>query len=616
MTYETTVAKGVVLTRAVLVDISAEANDDRLVKLSFSSEDAVLRHYYDGPGWEVLGHGPDEVDMTRLATGSVPLLKDHRKDLDSMVGTVERAWIEGGKGRALVRFARTAAGSEMLARVKDGEVKSVSVGYEILSDTPAGERDGLPIHRHKWMPYEISLVAVPQDVTVGVGRSFQPANTPHNPRKERDMPSPTMPENTGETSSLSVTEERKRASEINALGRHFEIDPKIVADAISDGTTVDKFRSFVLDHLDSQNGASTGATRSLGVLHRSKVRPYSLTRAAEAQFSGDWSNAGFERDCSEELARMAGRAATGVYVPAVALSGQRDLLTTANAGAMIGTDHMGSAFIDSLKPEVKVLQLGARAMNGLRGNVSIPRMPVGTSAEWIAEDSAATESAPTFDNVTLNLRKVSARTRISRRQMKQSDPAIDAILQSDLRAQIAIALDRAAINGAGSALEPLGILSTPGIGTLPVDGEDGRVLTWAHITQLMAQVEDANAPMQSLGFLSNAKVKAGLLSTPKFPSGDSPILETSGSDLIMAGARAAFTSLVPSNFTLGSGTGLSALIFGAWQELLIGQFGGMDLIADPYTQSAEGNVRLTIHAEFDIALRNAESFAAITDIIA
>lgn len=614
MAHETTAEKGVVLTRAVVVDISAEANDDRLVKLSFSSEDAVLRHYYDGPGWEVLGHGPDEVDMTRLATGSVPLLKDHRKDLDSMVGTVERAWIEGGKGRALVRFARTAAGSEMLARVKDGEVKGVSVGYEILSDTPAGERDGLPIHRHTWMPYEISLVAVPQDVTVGVGRSFQPANTPHNPRKERDMPSPALPENTGENSQSAIAQERARASDINAIGQRFEMAPEVVSSAIADGTSVDKFRSQVMDQLDNSNAASLRPT--MGVLHRSKDRPYSLTRAAEAQLSGDWRNAGFERECSEELVRMAGRAATGVYVPAVALSGQRDLLTTSNAGDMIGTEHMGSAFIDSLKPEVKVLQLGARAMNGLRGNVSIPRMPAGTSAEWIAEDSAATESTPTFDNVTLNLRQVSARTRISRRQMKQSDPAIDAILQSDLRAQIAIALDRAAINGAGSALEPRGILNTAGIGTLPVDGADGRVLTWAHITQLMAQVEDANAPMQSLGFLSNAKVKAGMLSTPKFPSGDSPILETSGSDLILAGSRAAFTSLVPSNFTLGSGTGLSALIYGAWQELMIGQWGGADLLVDPYTQSGEGNVKITIHAEMDVALRNAESFAATADIIA
>lgn len=615
MTPDETFENGVALTRAVVVDISAEAKDDRLVRLSFSSEDPVLRNYYGVPGWEVLGHGLGDVDMTRLATGSVPLLKDHKKDLDSMVGTVERAWIEGGKGRALVRFAQTAAGSEMLARVKDGEVKGVSVGYQTLTETPAGERDGLPVYRHKWMPYEISLVAVPQDVTVGVGRSFQPANTPHNPRKERDMPSPIMTQISGDKAHHAITQERARASEITAIGQRFELEPLIVSNAIAEGTSTDKFRSQVMDHLDNSNSEPTRSGSTMGVLRRSQDRSYSLTRAIAAELSGNWKDAGFERECAEELSRSMGRAATGIYVPSLALAG-RDLLTTGNAGSLIGTDHMASQFIDALRPEVQVMQLGARVLPGLRENVSIPRMPAGTSAEWIAEDAAATESTPNFDSVTLTLKQLSARTRMSRRQIKQSLPGLDTVLQSDLRREIAIAVDRAAIAGTGSALEPQGILNTAGIGTLGPDTKDGRTINWAFVTELMAQVEDAGAPMQSLAFLSNPKVKAKLLSTPKFPGGDSAILSTSGSDLAIAGHNAAFTSLVPSNFTLGAGTDLSALIFGAWSELMIGQWGGIDVIVDDKTESDRGNVRITAHSEWDIAVRNPQSFAAITDIVA
>ncbi len=616
MTHEDTFENGAELTRAVVVDISATTKDDRLVKLSFSSEEPVMRVFDFGAGWEILGHGPGEVDMTRLAAGSAPLLKDHRRDLDAMVGTVEDAWIEGGKGQALVRFAETATGSEMLARVRAGEVKSVSVGYRVLEHARVDDRDGLPAVRVRWMPYEISLVAVPADALVGVGRSMPPAISTQYQRKERDMTSPITPENTGDNSQPAIAQERARASDITAIGQRFEMAPEVVATAISDGTSVDKFRSQVMDCLDNSNLAEPSSVRqTMGVLRRSNDRPYSLTRAIAAELTGNWKEAGFERECAEELARSTGRSPTGIYVPAIALAG-RDLLTTGNAGSLIGTEHMASQFIDALRPEVQVMQLGARVLPGLRENVSIPRMPAGTSAEWIAEDAAATESTPNFDSVSLTLKQLSARTRMSRRQIKQSLPALDAVLQNDLRREIAIAVDRAAIVGVGSALEPRGILNTPGVGTLGADSADGRQISWKAVTSLMAQVEDAGAPMQSLAFLSNPKVKAKLLATAKFPNSDSAILTTSGSGLSIAGHTAAFTSLVPSNFTLGSGTDLSALIFGAWSELLIGQWGGIDVIVDDKTESDRGNIRITAHSEWDIALRNAQSFAAITDILA
>lgn len=566
MTPDETVEIGAELTRAVVVDLSAEIKDDRLVKLSFSSEEPVLRAFEFGAGWEVLGHAPGEVDMSRLAAGSAPLLKDHRRDLDAMVGPVERAWIEGGKGQALVRFAQTAAGSEMLARVRAGEVQSVSVGYRVIEHTRVDELDGMPLVRVRWMPYEISLVAVPADALVGVGRSMPPAISTQNQRKEKDMTSPITTGNSGDQAHNAITQERNRASEITAIGQRFELDPSIVSNAIADGTSTDKFRSQVMDQLDNSNSESTRSASTMGVLRRSQDRPYSLTRAIAAELSGNWKDAGFERECAEELARSTGRSPTGIYVPAVALAG-RDLLTTGNAGSLIGTEHMASQFIDALRPEVQVMQLGARVLPGLRENVSIPRMPAGTSAEWIAEDAAATESTPNFDSVILTLKQLSARTRMSRRQIKQSLPALDAVLQNDLRREIAIAVDRAAIAGVGTALEPQGILNTPGIGDVPLASPGS--LEYSNVTSLVATVEDTGAATQSLGFLSNPKVKAGLLSTPKFSGGDTSILSASGSDLMIDGVKAAFTSLVPSNLTDGPLTDLSALIFGVCAQICL-----------------------------------------------
>jgi HK97 family phage major capsid protein len=209
---------------------------------------------------------------------------------------------------------------------------------------------------------------------------------------------------------------------------------------------------------------------------------------------------------------------------------------------------------------------------------------------------------------------LSANSRLSRRQLKQSVPGLDVILQNDLRRQIAVAVDAAAIAGAGTALQPLGILNTPGIGVVEM-ATDGSPITWAKVTELMAAVEGANIPMGSLGFLSNPKVKSALLSTPKFANGDTAILTADTEKLHIAGTRAAFSTNVPSNLTKGAGVGLSGLIFGAWSELLIGQWGGIDIIIDDMSEAAKGNVRIVAHSEWDIAVRHAEAFAAIKDIV-
>ncbi|WP_197917396.1 phage major capsid family protein [Thiosulfatihalobacter marinus] len=92
-----------------------------------------------------------------------------------------------------------------------------------------------------------------------------------------------------------------------------------------------------------------------------------------------------------------------------------------------------------------------------------------------------------------------------------------------------------------------------------------------------------------------------------------PDAAATADDLRLAGYKARFSGNVPSNLTKGTGTDLSAVIFGAWADLLIGQWGGIDLIVDDVTEAAKGNVRLVAHSEWDIAVRHAESFAAIQD---
>ena len=136
--------------------------------------------------------------------------------------------------------------------------------------------------------------------------------------------------------------------------------------------------------------------------------------------------------------------------------------------------------------------------------------------------------------------------------------------------------------------------------------------------QLVSTVESANVDPISLGFLSNLKVKGHLMSTPRIAGTDTMMLDpdtaASTEDMRLAGYKARFSGNVPSNLTKGTASNLSAVIFGAWADLLIGQWGGIDLLVDDVTEAARGNVRLVAHSEWDIAARHAESFAAIQDV--
>lgn len=164
------------LTRELSFEIRADRIDDerRTVELTFSSEEPYERWW----GTEVLDHSAGSIRLDRLNAGGALLMDHNTRD---QIGVVERAWIEGRKGRAIVRFGRSSRAEEIFQDVKDGIRKLVSVGYRIHDLVLERETDGQGTYRATdWEPYEISLVAVPADPTVGVGRDGEPAG--YDPR--------------------------------------------------------------------------------------------------------------------------------------------------------------------------------------------------------------------------------------------------------------------------------------------------------------------------------------------------------------------------------------------------------------------------------------------------
>ena len=188
---------------------------------------------------------------------------------------------------------------------------------------------------------------------------------------------------------------------------------------------------------------------------------------------------------------------------------------------------------------------------------------------------------------------------------------VESFVRNDLATSLALAIDSAAINGSGSSNQPTGVLNTSGIGSV-VGGTNGAAPDWADIVDLESAVAIDNADMGALGFLTNAATRGKLLQTEK-ASGTAQYVWSDSNTL--RGYNAAVSNQVPSNGTKGTGTALSSMVFGNWNDLIIGTWGGIDINVDTSTGSASGTVRVVALQDVDIAVRHAESFAAMTDII-
>lgn len=171
------------LSNASIRALEGEGNE-RKFELSFSSEEPYNR------GWciEILDHAPGACDLTRLNDIGVLLFNHHR---DDVLGRIERAWIDGARGYAIVAFDDDADAEVIYKKVKSGTLKGVSVGYrieaieEVMPNAVSadGRFKGPCDVARKWSPFEISIVSVPADPTVGVGRDYEESVTDQTTRK-------------------------------------------------------------------------------------------------------------------------------------------------------------------------------------------------------------------------------------------------------------------------------------------------------------------------------------------------------------------------------------------------------------------------------------------------
>ena len=315
----------------------------------------------------------------------------------------------------------------------------------------------------------------------------------------------------------------------------------------------------------------------------------------------------------------------GFVVPAFIIGNEkRDLSSstsdTAKAGYTIQTDLLAENWIDTLRNNLVMTQLGANFMGGLQGNIAIPKKTTDSGANWLTETGAITPADEIFAQVTMSPKRLGNATAFSRRLLAQSSMDIEMIVRNDLVISQSLALEAAGIKGASTWDGPLGILNTSGIGSVVI-GTNGGALTWAAIVALETAVANANAAdVNNLAYLTNSRVRGAAKGIVR-DSGSGLFLwgsgygQSGGDALPMNGYRAYVTNAVPNTNVKGnSGAVCSSLIFGNWSDLMIGQWGGLVITANPYALDLAGQVRVSINAYYDIAVRNAQSFAAINDI--
>jgi HK97 family phage major capsid protein/HK97 family phage prohead protease len=616
------------------------AGDGGAVQLSFSaSSEAPVERWY---GTEILSHDPKAVDMVRVAGGAAPLLFNH--DPNDPIGMIDAATLRGGRLYVDAHLFATERAAEIAAMVEGG-LRNVSIGYQV--DQMTEETKSQTYTATRWTPLEVSIVAVPADTTVGIGRSAEPDARPVRvlrvgPAAE-PTPTPTpvtepaaraaaqpkelnlsqTPNAAAGTNADNTTHpgprltaqdaENQRREAIRALAEANKIDGRVEQGWIENGSSMVEVAREILDVQVQRQAGAKHTAAALGLTSKDTQR-YSLFKAIRAMYYGArdsrvLQDAAFEIECSREVAKKLGRSETmNFLVPAEVLTrplgaeaGRTMTTTPGNKGGyMVNVENMG--FIDILRNRSVAMNMGARTLPGLVGNVSFARQTGKPSVTWQGgEGTSITAADQTLGLLSMTPKTAIAITDVSEQLLRQATPSAEAFVMADLAAVIAIdGVDNAVINGTGGS-QPLGIKNTTGITT----GQDASSLTYAKALAFPGAAAAANAILGNPGFVTNSAGAIVAMQRQRFTSTDTPIWQGNMMDGQLVGFRAM------SSEQAASGN----LIFGSWDQVVIGEWGVLELSMDNGgTRFNQGLVGIRAMWMVDVLLRYPQAFVVGTNL--
>ena len=422
----------------------------------------------------------------------------------------------------------------------------------------------------------------------------------------------------GELSALQTTIEKEARSMADSENNRLsEIEARLGA-IKAEVETLEKLQNL------AAQAAGHVASRSEEKEKEAMKDQFSFKRAMSMAITGrrDGVEAEFSSIGSEEFQRSGvSVSAHSIKIPSEVF--KRDMSATGGTSGSEGGVNVQTSvgsIIDVLLPKTVLRGLGVQQLSGLVGNLDMPTASTVPSAGWNTENGSATEKSPTFSKITFSPKRLAAYIQVSNQLMLQSSNSIDAYVRNWLLNAMAQSLESAAIKGGGSN-EPVGIISNSSVNVTFAGGAssnstnaNGIAPVWADVINLMKAIENSNGTM--INYLTNPKVKAALQTIPRQSSG------VEGNFIWPAGANelngygAATTTLVPSNLSKGSSSSLSALIAGDFSQMMVANWGGLELTVDPYSGATAGLTNVVLNAYMDVNLLQPTAFAVCKDIVA
>jgi len=627
--------------------VEFDIKEDRTIEFSFSSTNPVNR---GALGNEILDHREGAIDFSRL-NDAAPLLFNH--DPNKPIGVVEKAWLKNERGYARVRFSDNPFPSEVFNDVRNGILRGVSVGYSV-NDVERLDDDKDSYLVRAWQPAEISIAVIAADPEIGIGRAKEVEKTDvtmstqqessnmetqrNNAVASTDAPqskpdsktqmttTPDLEVVRSEASKKAASDERNRIREISVVCERHQLGDELKETLITEGTSIEETRKIALERINAKPVETVAPVE----LNEKEQCDYEISAGIRSLLTGDWSSreAGDVRELSRDVELKGHKRSTekSFFVPFTALSERATYVAgTANVGGnLVATDLLAGDFIQALRNQSVMLSAGVRTINGLVGDVAIPRQSGVGSTYWLSsETTAITFSNSTFDQIQMSPKNLAAIQKHSRQVLLQGTPGIEQLIRDDLRDGLQLAMDLAILNGSGSSGQPTGIMNTSSINSVAI-GTNGGAITMDKVVDLETAVMEDNGAVNTgtVKYITNAKV-VGALKKLKTSGGeylynqDLQAIGRGGTPATLNGWGVLSSNQVPSNLTKGSSSGVcNALVYGDFSQCITGFWGGGLEITVGEDQDDFSKALTSIRGimTLDVAVRNPVSFGTIADI--
>lgn len=440
--------------RAFTFDTSTVDVENRTVELSFSSETPVERWW----GREILDHSAGAIRMRRLESGA-PLLVDHNNSVRDQIGVIESARIDSDLvGRVVARFGKSASDDEIFQKVQDGIIRNVSVGYIVhKAQVTESDKNGLDTYRvTDWEPFEVSLVAVPADNSVGIGRAMD-SESPLIEITENKMPEEdkAVKDDAKQQAEMkrAIDAERKRTADILKIGADYpDIDGHVLAArAIENNNTVQEFQTEILTAMKKRTAEPAPVPAGQGARSSERIEDDPLRGfRSVGQFCKFVRAAGLNTRLPEDTQL---RAATSFAESTIGEDGAY-LIPPAFSAEIDRVVYTETSLLSLIMPT----PIEGNSMSYPHTEAT-PWGTTGVQTYWEGEGDTFTPSKPTYKKNTLNLHKLTALVNVTN-EMLEDSTAMGVEVPRDMAAAVDWKVQDVLVNGTGAGM-PLGIMSAP-----------------------------------------------------------------------------------------------------------------------------------------------------------